>query len=343
MRVTIRPVDLIVDRGLLTDLLSRNLGPSAAGPRFEWLYFGNPHGSAQAWVAIEESTGHVTGAAAAFPRKLSVGGTRQVGYVLGDFCIDQQYRCLGLAAKLQRACLEHIGAMPSISYDFPSDPMMAVYRRLQINPIGQLMRWSKPLRAERTMGKLVGSGRLATTVAAPINRLLKWKDGVSLSNCGWSVAEHCDECGEEFTELTRTVGWRYTCVERSAEYLNWRYRKHPLVQYKFLTARRGRDLLGYLVFSENGGDARIVDLFGSAETEMWTALVSRVVMLLHARGIATVSIPALGTNPWAGQLRKWGFHQREGRPVVVCASGKMATSSNDPGYDWFLTDGDRES
>src|SRR5215470_1770022 len=118
MLATIRPVDLRVDHAPLTDLLSRNLGRSAVGPRFEWLYFGNPHGSAHAWVAIDESTGRITGAAAAFPRRLSIGGNLQVGYVLGDFCIDQQYRCLGLAVKLQRACLEQIDSASSIGYDF---------------------------------------------------------------------------------------------------------------------------------------------------------------------------------------------------------------------------------
>jgi hypothetical protein len=274
---------------------------------------------------------------------LNIGGTPRVGYALGDFCIDQKYRCLGLAVKLQRTCLEHVGSAISIAYDFPSDRMMAVYRRMQINPIGQMMRWCKPLRAERAVGKLVRSARLATTLAAPINGVLKWKDVVFLSNCDWSIAEHHGECGEEFTELTRTVGSRYTCVERSAEYLNWRYVKHPLVQYKFLTARRGKDLLGYLVFSESSEDARIVDLFGLPEPTIWTALVARLVALLHASKIRTVSIPALATNPWARLLRKWGFHEREAHPVVVWASRNMFMFSNELAGDWLLTDGDRES
>jgi hypothetical protein len=244
--------------------------------------------------------------------------------------------------KLQRACLEHIDSASSIGYDFPSQRMMAVYRRMQINPIGQMTRWCKPLRADRTMGKLVKSARLGTALAAPINRLLKWKDVMFFSNCDWSVAEHHGECGEEFTELTRTVCSRYSCVERSAEYLNWRYRKHPLVQYKFLTARRGKDLLGYLVFSDNSDDAKIVDLFGVPEPTVWTALVARLLVLLHASKITTVSIPAIATNPWVGLLGKWGFHQREDHPVVVCASKKTFTSSSDPEYGWLLTDGDRE-
>src|SRR5215471_6186588 len=197
----IRPVDLEEDRPVLTELLSRNLGPNAAGPRFDWLYLQNPHGSARAWVAIEESSGRITGAAALFPRKLSIGGTPQLGYVLGDFCIDRRYRSLGLALKLQRASLEHVRSTSSaLGCDFPSERMMAIYRRLQVAPTGELVRWAKPLRGERMIRKLVNSARWTEKLATPVNKLLEWKDRKFRSNWGRLIAEHRGECGEEFTE-----------------------------------------------------------------------------------------------------------------------------------------------
>jgi GNAT superfamily N-acetyltransferase len=345
MPVNIRLADLEVDRPLFTVLLSRNLSPSAGGARFDWLYLQNPHGLARAWVAIEENTGKGIGAAAAFPRKLCIEGSICLGYVLGDFCIDPQYRSLGLALQLQRACLEHVGSTSStLGYDFPSNQMMAIYRRMQIVPTGQMARWSKPLRAERKIGKLVKSVRLARTLAVPINKFLEWKDITSVSNRGWSIAEHQGDCTEEFTRLTRAVGSHYGIfVERSAQYLNWRYLRHPLVHYEILTARRGEALMGYVIFSRTNEDANIVDLFGFGNAEMWAALVGHVVAHLHAHGIITVSLPALATNPWTGLLKKWGFHQREGSPLVVHASQKMKASSENPKFPWFLTDGDRES
>jgi hypothetical protein len=345
MAISIRPADLEVDRPLLTDLLSRNLSPNGVGPRFDWLYLQNPHGSARAWVAIEGGTGKGLAAAATFPRKLCIGGSVCLGYVLGDFCIDQQYRSLGLALRLQRVCLEHIGSTSStVGYDFPSDRMMAIYRRMRIAPMGQMVRWSKPLRAERKMREFVKSVRLARNFAAPINKLLEWRDIASVSNHGWSIAEHREDCDEEFTELARAVGTHYgTCIERSAEYLNWRYLRHPLVHHEFLIARRDKKLMGYVIYSNTSEDAKIVDLFGFANAAMWTALVTRVVALLRARGIITVSVPALATNPWTGLLKKWGFRQREGSPVVVYTSAKTPALSEDATFPWFLTEGDRES
>jgi hypothetical protein len=184
---------------------------------------------------------------------------------------------------------------------------------------------------------------LARNLAAPINKILEWRDIASVSNHGWSITEHRGDCDEEFTELTRTVGTHYgICVERSAQYLNWRYLRHPLVHHELMTARRGKELMGYVIFTRTNEDAKIVDLFGLSNAAMWTALVANVVALLHARGIITVSIPALATNPWTGLLEKWGFRQREASPVVVYASGKTPASTEDP-TSWFLADGDRES
>jgi len=340
----IRPADLNLDRSLLTDLLAGNLNPSAGGPRFDWLYLENPHGLARAWVAVESGSGKGVGAAAAFPHKLIVGDTIRLGYVLGDFCIHPQHRSLGLALQLQRACLEQLGSPGScLTYDFPSERMMAIYQRMQIAPFCQMVRWSKPLRVDRKIGELGMPSTLVRILAAPINKLLEWTDVASLSNGDWTITEHQGSCKEEFTQLAHTVGSRYgTCVERSSEYLNWRYFKHPLVHYEVLTARRGKDLMGYVVFSHSEQDAKIVDLFGYSNTAMWTALVAQVIARLRARDIVTLSVPALATCPWTGVLKKQGFHPRGQAPVVICAPGST-TACEGLESPWYLTDGDRES
>lgn len=341
----IRAADLDVDRQLLADLLCNNLSPDACGLRFDWLYLANPHGPARAWVAIDNNTGMGVGAAAAFPRRLSVAGSSCAGYVLGDFCIDHQYRSLGLALQLQKICLEQIGSGGLAStYDFPSSRMMAIYRRLQIGPMTQIVRWSKPLRADQKITGFVKSSALARILATPINKLLEWKDKPMAPEGQWKIEEHKGDCGEEFTQLARAVSsYHGTCIERSAEYLNWRYLRHPLIHHEILTARCGDGLKGYVAFTHTEKEARIVDLFGFADTAMWTALVSRVVALLRARMVMNISFPALATNPWAGLLQKWGFHPRESSPVVVYVAGIGAAPAESAVSSWFLVDGDRES
>ncbi len=345
MSARIRTAHLEADRRLLTDLLSQNLSPAAAGRRFDWLYFENPHGQARAWVATEDGTGRGIGAAAAFPRRLVVGGEVRLGFVLGDFCIDPHHRSLGLALQLQRACLDQLGSVPpSIAYDFPSDRMMAIYRRMQISPNAQMVRWAKPLRADRKMGDLIKYPSLAKLFAYPFNHLMKWQDFSSSSTGRYTITNHEGMCGEEFTKLALSIGSRYgSCVERPAEYLNWRYMHHPIVHYELLSARDGGELKGYVVFSHTGDDAKIVDLFGFSDTSMWTALMARVVALLRDRGVITLSMPAPAANPWSGLLEKWGFRPRENSPLVVCESQAGMEPGQGLPEPWFLMDGDRES
>jgi GNAT superfamily N-acetyltransferase len=342
---TIRPANLETDRQLLVDLLCRNLSPQAGGHRFNWLYRENPYGSARAWIASDQGTGKSIGAAAAFPRKLFVGGIKRPGYVLGDFCIDHQYRSLGVALQLQRACLEQVSTESlALTYDFPSDRMMAIYRRMQIGPMGQLVRWSKPLRADRKIGRLVKSAALTKILAAPVNQLLEWRDARSEWNGKYTIVQHQGDCTEEFTRLANGVSSRYgICVARTAEYLNWRYLSHPSVRHELLTARRDGELKGYIVFTHTENDARIVDLFGLDDTDMWTSLVTRAAGLLRPRRISTLSFPVLAMKPWAGLLKQWGFHPRESSQVVVHVPEKITETAEFAAAPWFLVDGDRES
>ena len=346
MPIKVRPADLQRDRSLLTDLLSRFLNPDAGGRRFGWLYEENPDGPAQAWIAVEEGTGKAVGAAAAFPRRFRVGKSVRRGYVLGDFCIDAHHRSLGLALQLQRACLKHIEATSgTLGYDFPSERMMAVYHRMQIAPSCRMVRWAKPLRADRKIARFVKSPAFARILAAPVNKLLQWRDAAaSAPQNAWTIAKHEGDCGEEFAQLAETVGATYgTCIARSPEYLNWRYGRHPLQHHEMLTVRRNDRLEGYIVFSHADADASIVDFFGIHETQLWSALLARALELLRGRRIETVSVSFEEIHACTGLLKKFGFHPRESCPVVVYDPEKIVTFGEEKPSSWFIMDGDRDS
>jgi GNAT superfamily N-acetyltransferase len=342
----IRRADPETDRALLIELLSQNLTPEAGGRRFDWLYLDSPHGRARVWVVTEGDTGRGLGVAAAFPRRLFVHGRLRDGYVLGDFAIEPRHRNLGLALQLQRASLDQLAvSSTSPAYDFPSDRMMAIYRRMRLSPASQMIRWAKPLRTDRKIKGSVKSAELASLLAAPLNVLLKWTDFSTHLKTEWTIAKQVGACTEEFTHLAHSIGSQYgSCVERSAEHLNWRYLQHPLVPHELWTARRDAKLAGYVVFSHTGDDARIVDLFGFSDTEMWTALVAQVVSLVRVRGAVTLSISATASSPWSARLKKWGFRLREGSPFLVCGTAPAKNGVDPDSNDsWFVTEGDRES
>jgi GNAT superfamily N-acetyltransferase len=342
MPIEIRPADLESDAGRLVNVLAKWLTPRSDEPRFNWLYRDSPHGRARAWLAVRKEDDSIAGAAAAFPRTMYVRGKEVPACVYGDFCVSPEYRSLGLALRLQRACFESTeSGWASLAYDFPSSSMMAIYIRLGSEKRGSLTRFAKPLRVDRKVRETIKNEPLAAAASGVLNAVLSWS-GRASSQKGRDVSLHQGTCGEEFSLLAEVHSQPYqVCILRTAAYLNWRYLSHPHVRHEILTSRRSGRLEGYIVFCQEGKDARIVDLFGVNDEEMLGALISSSCELLRDRGVITVSAPVVPSHPRAATLKRAGFHPRESTNVVffLGPQGQSAT----PVSDWFLMDGDRDS
>jgi GNAT superfamily N-acetyltransferase len=346
MRIEIRPANLEADGDCLIEALARWLTPRSDRRRYEWLYRQSPYGAARAWLAVSEENKELVGAAAAFPRRMYVGGIEATGCVYGDFCTAPQHRSLGLALRLQRACFESTeSGWAALAYDFPSASMMAVYTRLKCEQRGTFVRMARLLRADRKMKQTIKNELVARAVSRTLNAVLALQGRAASRKSSWEVALHEGLCGDEFSDLAKDLRASYRIfVARTAPYLNWRYLSHPFYRHEILTARRNGKLDGYLVFCRDGEDARIVDLFGRTENQMFGALLASACDLLRARGIGTVSAPVLAAHPLGSTLRRGGFRARESSNVVFFAGPTIppAASSATVG-DWFLMDGDRDS
>ncbi len=344
MPVLVRPADLVRERKALVCLFQRLLSPQSDEDRFEWLYCAGPHGSARAWVLCESGEHEIFGVAAAFPRRISFNGNRRLVWVLGDFCLDERYRSLGPALQLQRACLNGVCVSAGdVCYDFPSERMMAIYNRLSISRAGELVRWAKPLRANRRIEGIVRFTPLAKAIGAPV--------GFALEHIGWKGQANdirfelfTGRCGEEFSALNRQVcSQPGIFTDRSAEYLNWRYLCHPADKYEILTARRTDTLVGYAVFASESGQARIVDLCSLNEPPLVAALLDAVSKQVKPRGVETLSLNAGNAHPWTSVLERAGFRRRESAPVVALESPTRGCFQSKHLPAWYLMHGDRES
>ena len=120
MRIVVREADLNAERAMLIEAFSRYLTPLSDNHRYDWLYLENPDGCAQIWVAHDAEGDQVIGSGTAIPRRLYVGGIEKLGCIFADFWIHPQYRSLGPALKLQRACMESMASGRfALFYDFP--------------------------------------------------------------------------------------------------------------------------------------------------------------------------------------------------------------------------------
>ncbi len=346
MTIAIRRVALQRERALLIDFLAKYLTPYSNDRRFDWLYLENPIGQARVWLAEDTGTGAMLGTSAVFPRRFYVRGKETLGFVLGDFCIHPGFRSLGPAIQLQKACIHEMeSSIRTMGYDFPSERMLAVHRRLGVWPGDRLIRLAKPLRMDRKIAEKVRVPLVARSISKLGNRLLRWQDQrrkfSGMEQIGW----HTGSCGEEFSTLAVTVSADHeVCLARTADYLNWRYVAHPFQKFEILTARRDGALGAYLVLKQEGEDARIVDLFGTEYPELLSGIVAHAVGLLRGRGVVTVSASVLASHRWVHLFERLGFAKRESTPVITYPT-TGAFSGDQDGHEakWFLMDGDRDS
>jgi Acetyltransferase (GNAT) domain len=341
----IREGDVCADGARIARALTDYLTPLADRPRFDWLYKRNPAGPVRVWLALDE-TEQLIGTAAAFPRILYMAGQQRTAWVFGDFWISDRHRSLGPALALQRALLEGADAAGiTVSYDFPSTAMTAVYRRLKIEPASRMIRMAKMLRVDRKLRECVRNEVLVKGLSSLGNIFLS----VTGSRAGgardiaFSLLDN--RCGSEFDGLADRVAARSgLCVRRSSEYLNWRYVENPYKKHELMLARRDGALQGFVILSQNREDGEIVDVFGEDERVV-RRLIDTAVELFRRRGVVTVSVELVDTHPWKELFKKSSFHPRESKPFIVYTSrtGVSPFGNNGLNQTWFITGGDRDS
>jgi GNAT superfamily N-acetyltransferase len=343
MSISIRLADLDSDRQVLIELMLRYLTRRSNEKKFDWLYRDNPDGKGRVWIAVDKIRDEIVGSGAAIPRRMFVGDAEQFGCVLADFWIHPQYRSLGPAVQLQRACLEDVRlGRFSLCYDFPQSSMGAVYKRLGITPQEILLRLTRPLLVDQKIEKIITTPLLTPALSALGNLWLRHRDRKFRANGNCTISVHTGDFGEEFSSLARRANAGYgVCVQRSAEYLNWRYRNHYFHRYEVLTARLNRVLMAYVVFVDSGEDTQIVDLFGLNEPDIVSDLIGALVSRLREFGKRAVNVPWLASHPWVELFRRLGFYVRESFPIVTYPLTPNSSSQKPARIqDWFLTYGD---
>src|SRR5271169_5680802 len=104
-KILIREGDLQADRAMLIDAFYRHLTPLSDDRRYDWLYHENPDGPGRVWIAYDADEQKVIGSGSAIPRRITVDGSELLACIMADFWIDPQFRTLGPALQLQRACM----------------------------------------------------------------------------------------------------------------------------------------------------------------------------------------------------------------------------------------------
>ena len=325
MAIVIRSVNLNSEKENLVALLRRNfnlyVSPSKDLERFDWLYLHNPAGPAWAWFAYDDESEKLVGLASVFPRVVWMGGKLQRCGAVGDFAIDISHRSLGPALKLQRATFEPVdqGAL-AFCYDCPPhEAGMATFHRLGMQANYQINRYAKLIKVDRHLKKFIGQGRYIAPVCIVGNALLNLWLRSSRKVPNMTISLHADRFGEEFSYLDKNHDEKDNILrsQRTAEYLNWRYRDDPMRQYQVLTAYRSGELLGYAIFYISHQDAYILDLFAPKAPSITVNLLNEVSFILQKTSVQAVHIFASNQSDICEFIRKSYYRYRSQSAHVV--------------------------
>jgi hypothetical protein len=222
--------------------------------------------------------------------------------------------------------------------------MLAVYKRLGYPMTQKMLRFAKLVRVDRKIRDRIKLRMARPVLSAVGNTVLKLLATKIVPDGSLELSIHHGLCGEEFSEIGCQEGRRWgMCIQRSAEYLNWRYRNHPFTSYEIITARRQGKLKSYVVWTQSGEDAEIVDLFGENDSRIVKALVTAVVHRISKSHVTTLSIWLNESHPWISMCAEMGFRVRDTLPMVCVASAGTNEVVGVTSHRWFLMQGDRDS
>lgn len=326
METAVREASLAADRLELMAGLRRYLNPKTDDARFTWMYEGNPHGAARAWVCIDKASGAIVGSSAALPRYFYVNGIRRLGCVLADSWMHPDYRYLGPAVALQRACTEPVRRGEyAIAYDLPQRSMIAVYRRLRIPVMDELITYEKVVSLDRYVANRVSSPGIARALTAVANPLLA-VFGSSGRKTSLVFEPGPDACGAEFDDLAARTAPDYgVSIARTSDYLNWRFLRHFHNRYEALVVRRQGRLAGYLIVLDDAVNSQlnVMDFLVEPDTALWSAMIGGVIRLCRERGRSVLAISILAGDARAAAVSGAGFSSRRGLPCVLLASPEV--------------------
>lgn len=331
------------------------LGGESFGERFpdgtaedfyRWKYFGNPLGDAI--VGIATAGGSVVSVVAATPKRIWLSGKAVLGYELGDFLTDGNYRKMGLFSELIELVCREAGARGSaLVYVRPNDVSFPI--------LAEKLAFHEAQRIDARRF-VIPSHTLSRKTGIPASLLrLSGMDWLFKNRCiprspgGAVTVVPVKRFGEEADQLWQraSAGYDFALV-RDSSYLNWRFSDCP-TPYKMWLALRNGQAVGLLVTSADRTTptAAIVDLFTeSNDTEAARALLATGMGILLHSGVQLISTWTLqgSTQSAADELlqRAFPFRRKQHLHLVFKVLLPQEITLPMASQEWHFTLGDSD-
>lgn len=269
------------DKQAILSLLKTNtpmIPDSLRGSLFDWQFVdANPLAKDRASFWISEVDGQVAGINGMMPVDVRMAG--QIARVIWscDTLVSDRFRGLGIGKGLLSLVSNETSLVLGYGISDMSDPILAKLGWHHYPDVSTMFFYSNEA-GVRGKAKNV----LSMLRSAP--------SGLKLAHSDVSITALSERFGAGHDALWQRVENEYPyAVVRNADYLNWRYRDHPVLSYDVLEARRAGDLIALMVIRHDFYEAVIADYVGPAQDEDVMRQLVRVAKdRLTTRGVARI-------------------------------------------------------
>lgn len=305
----------------------------------QWRYFTPPAGISPMSLAVDGE--RIVGAYTLWPVRIRIGGETVLGAQSMDTMTHPDYGRQGIFSTLAEASYAAAAARGfQVLYGFPNPLSYPGFtKKLGWTHTGDVTHWVRPIRpsGHARIPKLAGSLADLAARLLPAGR----RHGLDIVR-GKPAA---DDLAGLIAETAPSFG---ACgIERSADWLDWRYADQAENGYRWISAYRDGVLLAAGAWGMQGpawgdvadGRAHLVELLGVDDHGMQAVLREIIDEATAARAIVLETICNVG--PVTGALRRAGFFRHRQAPFIVRGLGDRETDADILDHaNWKIMGGD---
>lgn len=306
--------------------------------KFHWTYEQAPYLPDTAFLLKTDN--QVVGSAGYGIRTFRVAGEDRRVAVMADLAVDAEHRSLAPALALVKTGREFVQKQFDFAYGWPNSKAEGVFARARYKSLGRLHRYVRVTRYEAYVDRVTHlTDRLATMTRIPqrVASLLTRRPVAVVGTRVLSYANRVRHVGstlslkqaytlhwtnladQRIDDIWRTAQDEYKVIaERTSQFLRWRF-ANDNVRVALLTRKQSRIPCAYAVLRFEGGEAQIVDVFGSKRC--LSPLLSLLFgVICQDSSVHALSCIYLGQSQFVQTLRECGFEQRDdkGRQMCIC-------------------------
>lgn len=218
---------------------------------FDWLLHKNPFGPPVIPVARENDSGAVIGFCLFVPVKFEYEGRSLPAAIGYNLLVAPEYRRQGvfsaLVRNIRRAGFE---AGYQFFYTFPNPRSLEGHKKWQDKIIARIPLSVRPLDIEALAAERLANplARLGVEIGWQLGKSTAWRPRQPRGTSPYPAVQEDAAPDEVYVPFWESVKNKYRIIcHRNADFLTWRFACNPAKEYLLLSARRGGQILGYLV------------------------------------------------------------------------------------------------